>query len=175
MHRRQSEPRYLAVGRVQRPHGVRGEVRMEILTDFPEKLAHRKTLYLGERHTPYALESVRLHHDLALVKLAEMDDRNAADALRGLVVYVAIEDAVPLEEHEVYEYALEGLQVVTDDGEALGEVVELFTAPGANDVLIVQGPRGEILLPVIDEVVISVDLDAGQMVVHLLPGLVGDA
>jgi 16S rRNA processing protein RimM len=175
MRRQQPEPRYLAVGRVQRPHGVRGELRMEILTDYPARLSRLKTLYLGERHLPYPLESVRLHHNLALIKVAGIDDRTAADETRGLVVYVAIEDAVPLEEHEVYEHALEGLEVITDEGEPLGEIVELFTAPGANDVLVVHGPRGEILIPVTEEVVVSVDLDAGQLVIHPLPGLLGDA
>ena len=175
MPRQRPEPRYLAVGRIQRPHGVRGELRMEVLTDFPERLSHLKTLYLGERQQPYPLESVRLHHSIALIKLVGIDERNAADGLRGLVVYVSIEDAVPLEEHEVYEYDLVGLEVVTDDGEHLGEIAELFTAPGANEVLVVHGPRGEILIPVTEEIVLSADLETGKVVIHPLPGLLGDA
>jgi len=175
MRRRQPEPRYLAVGRIQRPHGVRGELRMEILTDFPEQLSRLKTLYLGDQQQPYALASVRLHHDIALLKLVGIDERNAADATRGLIVSIALEDAVPLEDDEVYEYALEGLEVVTDEGEHLGEIVELFTAPGANEVLIVHGPRGELLIPVTEEIVVSVDLEGGRLVIHPMPGLLGDA
>jgi 16S rRNA processing protein RimM len=175
MRRQQPEPRYLAVGRVQRPHGVRGELRMEILTDFPEQLSRLRTLYLGEHQQPHPLEGVRLHHNIALIKLSGIDDRSEADEMRGLLVYVAIEDAVPLEEHEYYEYALEGLEVVTDEGEHLGEIVELFTAPGANDIFIVHGPRGELLIPVTEEIVVSVDLDAERIVIHPLPGLLGDA
>ena len=171
MRHKQPEPRYLALGRIQRPHGVRGEVRLMILTDYPERLLELKTVYLGDEHRVYKVESSRLHQKIALVKLAGFDDRDSADQLRGETVYVAIEDAVPLEDCEHYEFQMEGLQVVTDDGQVLGEIVEVFTAPGANDVFVVHGPSGEILIPVIEDVVTDLDLDAGRMVIHPLPGL----
>ncbi len=79
----QPEPRYLAVGRVQRPHGVCGELRVMVLTAYPEQLSRLKTLYLGQKQRPYPLEGVRLHQKAALIKLAGIDDRNAADELRG--------------------------------------------------------------------------------------------
>lgn len=171
MQRRLPELRFLAIGRVLRPHGVRGELRVELLTDSPEHLVELKQVYVGAEYRAYPLESVRLHQKVALLKLHGCDDRNAADELREQVVYVAAADAVPLDVDEVYEYQLVGLQVVTDEGQHLGEVVEVFTAPGANDIFIVHGPLGEILLPAIADVVVALDLEAGQLVVHLLPGL----
>jgi 16S rRNA processing protein RimM len=172
MQRRQPEPAFLAVGRVLRPHGVRGELRIEVLTDSPEHLSELKTVYVGEAHDPYPLESVRLHQKIVLLKLRGCDDRNTADELRDEVVYVAVQDAVPLDTGEVYEYQIEGMQVVTDEGQHLGEIVEVFTAPGANDVFIVHGPLGELLIPAIEDVVVALELEAGRLVIHLLPGLI---
>lgn len=174
MRKLQPEPHYLAVGRVLRPHGVRGEVRVELLTAHPEHLAELETLYVGDSYEPHKVLSVRRHQDLALVVLQGYEDRNAADALRGRLLYVALEDAIPLDDNEYYEHQLEGLTVVTDEGEHLGEIAEVFTAPDANDVFIVHGPLGEILIPVIEDVIVDCDLDAGQVIVRLLPGLIPD-
>jgi 16S rRNA processing protein RimM len=90
--------------------------------------------------------------------------------LRGQLVQIAREEAVPLQAGQFYEHQIVGLSVVTADGHALGQVVEVL-ATGANDVYVVLGPRGEILLPARAEVVRAIDLDAGTMTVVLLPGL----
>ncbi|MBN2005289.1 MAG: 16S rRNA processing protein RimM [Anaerolineae bacterium] len=172
MPKKQPEPRYLVVGRILRPHGVRGELRAEILTDYPQHLAEVHTLYVGDDYQPYTLQAVRFHQNVMLLTLKDCADRDAAEGLRGALVSIAIKDAVPLEEDEYYHFQLVGLQVVGDEGEALGEIVEVFTAPGANDVYVVHGSRGEILLPAISEVVKHIDVEAKRMVVHLLPGLI---
>lgn len=167
---RPTEPRFLAVGRVLRPHGVRGELRVEILTDYPERLSLHQVLYLGPEARPYPVEGVRFHRGAALIKLAGCDDRNRAEELRGQLVQVPIEAAVPLEEGEYYHFQIVGVEVVTDQGESLGRVAEVLDT-GANDVYIVRGPRGEVLIPAIEEVVQELDLVARRMVVTLPPGL----
>ena len=83
---------------------------------------------------------------------------------------VALADAVPLEDDEFYLYQAIGLRVVSEDGDLLGEVVEVIET-GANDVYVVRGESGEILLPAIDECVIDVDIEAGTMTVHVMDGL----
>jgi len=105
-----------------------------------------------------------------LLKLGGCDDRNAAEGLRGLLVQVPVDDAVPLEEGEYYHFQIVGLRVETDAGELLGRVVEVLET-GANDVYVVRGPRGEVLLPAVESVVDVLDPAAGRMVVHLLPGM----
>ena len=95
---RRPEPRYLAIGRVARPFGLRGELRVTLLTEYPEQLGRLRTVFLGSEEEPWAVERVRPHRDAAVFKLAGCDDRNAAEALRGAVVQIAREDAVPLEE-----------------------------------------------------------------------------
>jgi 16S rRNA processing protein RimM len=169
------EPRYLLVGRVSRPHGVRGELRVEIITDYPERLSEHTHFYLAHPGSPttvrrFPAEKVRIHRDVALLKLVGCDDRNAADELRGLLVQIPVEEAVPLEEGEYYLYQLIGVQVETEDGEGLGKVVDVIET-GANDVYVVRGPRGEVLLPAIEDVVLGLDLESKRMVVRLLAGL----
>ncbi len=170
----QPEPRYLTVGRIVCPHGIRGAVQMEILTDAPEHIAELETLYLGPHHHPYQVEQARFHKQRLLLQLKGCTERNAAEALRGDLVAVVVEDAAPLAEDEFYHFQLEGLAVQTAAGEELGELVEILSPPGANDVYIVHGLRGEVLLPAIPEVVQEIDLESRRMVVHLIPGLLPD-
>lgn len=171
----QPEPRYLAVGRILRPHGITGELRVEVLTAYPERLAKLPQLYIGSAYQPYAVQSVRRHQNLLLLRLVGVADRNAADTLRGQLVSVAIEDAIPLEEGEYYHHQLLGMQVSTEDGEALGEIVEVLDTPAANDVYVVHGLRGEVLIPAIREVILSMDIEARQVVIRPMPGLLPEA
>ena len=169
------EPRYLAVGQVSRPHGVRGELRVQILTDYPARLAQHAYLYLASPDSPetmrrYTVEKLRWHRGVLLLKLDGCDDRNRAEELRGQLVQIPLEEAVPLEEDEYYHFQLIGVRVETEGGEHLGQVIQVLET-GANDVYVVRGPRGELLLPAVDDVVLELDLELKRMVVHLLPGM----
>ena len=174
-----SEPRFLIVGQISRPHGVRGEVAVSIMTEFPERFDAMETIYVGnedaielpiEHLQRYEVTSTRWHGDRALVQFADINDRNTAEKLRGLFLLVPIEEAILLEDDAYYVYQLVGLTVITDTSEVLGTLVEVIET-GANDVYLVQGPKGELLLPAINEVILEVDLQAGNMVVHLIDGL----
>lgn len=171
---RPTEPRFLAVGRVLAPHGVRGELRLEVLTGYPERLYLHRVFYLGDQARPYPVEGLRLHRGGALVKLAGCDDRNAAEALRGQLVQIPLEAAVPLEQDEYYHFEVIGMEVCSDQGRTLGRVVEVLDT-GANDVFVVRGPEGEILIPAIEGVVRELDRQARRMTVTLPPGLLDEA
>lgn len=170
----QPEPLYLVVGKVLRPHGIRGELRMEILTDYPERLVPGRRVYLGEEHRPFTIEAVRRHQGLLLLKLKQCNDRTMAESFYHALVYVRLTDAVPLEEGEYYHFQLIGMRVETESGEVLGEITEVLDAQGANDVYVVQGPRGEILIPGIRDVVRVLDVAARRMVIAPMPGLLGE-
>lgn len=161
---------FLAVGRVLRPHGVRGELLLETLTDFPEHLAEQKVVYLGDPPQPHPLAAVRRHRRQLLLRLADCHDADTAEAYRDQLVQIEAEAAAPLPPGLYYHHQLLGLAVYTDEGEHLGELVEILET-GANDVYVVQGAQGEVLLPVIAEVIGAVDLPARRMTVHLLVGL----
>ncbi len=169
------EPRYLAVGRVSRPHGVRGELRVEILTDYPGRLGQHAYFYLASPDSPeivrrYPVEKLRRHKEVLLLKLGGCDDRTGAEELRGQLVQIPTEEAVPLEEGEYYDFQLIGVKVEAESGESLGQVVEVLKT-GANDVYVVRGSWGEVLLPAVKDVVLKLDIEARLMVVNLLPGL----
>ena len=169
-----SEPRYLIIGRVTRPHGVSGEVRAQIHTDQPERFTWLEQLFVGEDDpTPLTVEKVRFHHGIVILKLGGVNSRNQAEALRNQWLQVPIEEAIPLEIGEFFLYQLLGLEVQTVGGEKLGKVVDILQT-GANDVFVVRGyndAAGELLLPDIPEVVLEIDPAAGRILVQLLPGL----
>jgi 16S rRNA processing protein RimM len=182
---RSSEPRFLAVGRILRPHGLRGEVRVEIHTDLPERFALYEQVYLAPAQADpgpagllgaspvtraFGLQGHRFHSKCVLLKLAGIDDRTQAETLRGLWVWIAPEQAAPLDEGEVYLHDMLELQVVTDEGEALGQIVQIIET-GANPVYVVRSVRGDLLLPDTDEVILDVDLEAQRVTVHLIEGL----
>lgn len=167
------EPRFLIIGQIIRPHGVRGEVRVVPHTDLPERFGWLQSVYLGlEEPQLLAVESARVHEGqgVVLLKLAGYDDRDQAEMLRGQWLQVREEDAIPLEEGEYFLYQLEGLAVHSDDGRDLGYLQEIIET-GANNVFVVQGEFGEILLPNTPEVILDIDFAARLMKVHLLPGL----
>jgi 16S rRNA processing protein RimM len=103
-----SEPHYLVIGRIVAPWGVRGEVKVAIETDFPERFKWLKRVYLGEKATSFALEGSRLHKGHALLKLGGCDDHDAAEKLRGQLVQIPVEEAMPLGEDEYYVYQIVG-------------------------------------------------------------------
>ncbi len=174
--RRAPEPRFLVIGQVVGAHGVLGELKVQILTEDARRFGLLEQVYVGledEEPVAWSLEGYRLHTGRALLKLKGCDDRTAAAAMRGYLVQVPREEAIPLEEGEYFEHQILGLEVWTSAGELLGEVVDiLYTA--ANEVYVVQGPnlgRRELLIPAIEDVVLEVDLEAGRLVVELLEGL----
>jgi 16S rRNA processing protein RimM len=150
--------------------GIRGELKVRIDTDDPERFALLDKVYLGERRVRFEVDSSRLHQRNALMTLRGIADRDAAEKWRGAYVYIDVADALPLEEGEYYHHQVVGLAVSTEEGEDLGRVTEILTT-GANDVFIIQGPRGEILLPHIADVVLDVNLDAGTITVRVPEGL----
>lgn len=169
-----SEPCFLIVGEVVRPHGIRGEIKVRVLTEFPERFQLLKEVYLSgedEEPRPYRLESVRYHQGFAVLKLESCTDRAAADKLRNQLVQIPRESAMPLEEGAYYIYQIIGLDVWTEAGEHLGRVVEVLET-SANDVYVVRGPRGEVLLPALKSVVPDIDLPARRMTVVLPEGLI---
>jgi 16S rRNA processing protein RimM len=168
------EPAFLAVGKLRRPHGVHGDVIMDLLTDFPERLLPGITLYVGEVHQPLKLLKCRLHSAAMLVAFEGYTTPEAIGELRNQMVYVRTADRPPLPAGEYYHHQLLGLDVVTDTGLALGTITHILET-GANDVLVVRPPVGpKVLLPMIDPVVLAVDLAARQVRVHLLPGILDE-
>jgi 16S rRNA processing protein RimM len=167
---------YMAIGLVTGAHGLRGEVKVELHTDFPERFAPDVELYLGEELEKVTITAARPHQGQLLLQFDGIHDRDEAEAIRGLWLFIPEEDAVALEEDTYFVHDIIGLSVQTSDGRLLGTVEEvLFT--GANEVYVVATPgepRREILLPAIADVIREVNLEQGILTVELLPGLIDE-
>lgn len=169
--RRMPEPRegFRAIGRVERPWGLRGEIKVLPLTDFPERFAPNAQFYVrGERRRVLHSRWQKGRVFLALMGVEHVD---AAEALRGELLEVAADDAPDFAEGEYYLDDVEGCEVMTEAGESLGTVREVLQ-PGSNDVYVVARPgRRDLLVPAMREVVLSVDIEAQRITVDLPEGL----
>ena len=162
------------VGKIVNTHGIRGDVRVMPTTDFvAERFAKGQDLYLQQAGEPLKLtvESARQHKGFILVKFVGYDNINDVQAFRDHELMVSGKDQQPLEDGQYYYHQIIGLSVKTVDGEELGTIKEILS-PGVNDVWVVQRDgKKDLLLPVIDDVVKDVDLDAGEVTVELMEGL----
>ncbi|MBN1314979.1 MAG: 16S rRNA processing protein RimM [Anaerolineales bacterium] len=161
----------MIIGRITRPHGIRGEIRVEIHTEQPDRFITLERVLVGETELlPMTVESARFHQNVIILKLGNCDTRTQAEGLKGKKLLIPIEEAIPLEEDEYFLFQLIGLEVQTEEKQVLGEIVDIIET-GANDVFVVDGPSGQLLLPDIPEVILDVNLDDGIVIVQLLPGL----
>ena len=168
-------PDRLVVGRVLRPHGIRGELSVEILSDAPERFTPGAELGVGDPDGPEPLRTAvvaaaRRHLGRLLLTLEGVDDRDAADRYRGAWLSIPATEARPLEPDEFWPHQLVGLAVVDHQGRERGRVADVV--PGAaHDLLSVELPGGaSVLVPAVAALV-TVQLDAGRVLVEAVPGL----
>ena len=164
--------RLVVIGQVGKPFGIRGEVRIFPFTETIEALERSCVLILDE--TPYNVVGIRGHKSVVITSLEGIDTPEQARELTGCLVKTYEENLPPKEEDEYYWFELIGMRVSTVDGRDLGTISRI-TATGANDVLHVDGDCGEVLLPMIEDVVIEVDTEMKEMIVDPLEGLIPDA
>ncbi len=153
----------LAVARVAAVKGLAGALKIESLTDFPERLAPGAEVFLEGDAEPRRIAEMNWSGRVPTMRLEGVTTREAAASLVGRYLELPTR---PLPDGSYYWHQLEGLQVVDASGAMLGELVEVFRA-GENEVYRVVGDRGETLVPAIRSVVREIDLAAGRMVVEL--------
>ena len=169
-----AEPRFLAIGRIIKPHGVNGEVRVAPMTDRPERFGWLEAIYIGERNPRrVGVVGFRRHGEFVLLKLDGYPTRTEAELLRNELLQVPEDEAIPLEEGEYFLHQLLGLEAVTESGRNLGRLTDVLET-GANNVFVITGPQGELLVPDIPDVVREVDVAGGRVVIRPLPGLLAD-
>jgi 16S rRNA processing protein RimM len=170
----------VVVGRIGKPHGIRGEVTLDVRTDEPERRFAPGTTLRAEapagadrRPSTLTVARSRWHQSTLLVTFEELADRNAAEAARGTVLHATIgHDEVPEDPDEYYDHQLIGLAVVDLDGAHLGEVMAVVHG-SAQDLLTIRTPDGrDALVPFVTALVPEVDLEGRRVVVADRPGLV---
>lgn len=170
-------PRHLAVARLRRPHGLKGEVTIFPLTDDPETVfAPGRALWMLDLEGqvvggPLAIERSRAYHREWLVKFQGVESRDALEPWRGRFLGLPAEELAPPAEGEVYLHELEGFAVRLEDGTAVGLVSGVYELPGGV-MLEVQGARREFLLPFKREFVRDVDRAGRRLTVAPPPGLI---
>ncbi|MCC7353789.1 MAG: 16S rRNA processing protein RimM [Anaerolineae bacterium] len=161
----------LMIGRIVKPWGIKGEVEVEPESDWPPRFSGLKQVHLGDGLTGVTIEGVRRNRDRVVLKLAGIETRNAAESLSGQWLHIPATQAMPLGEGEYFIHDVLGAAVWTPAGEELGTITEVMTGL-ANDVWVVRGGQGEILIPAIRDVVQEVNLDTRHITVVLPPGLI---
>lgn len=166
----------LSVGKIVNTHGIRGELKVLLQTDFPEvRFAPKAKLMMthperGEQIS-VTVAAARPYKQMYIVKFNEFDNINEVEKFKGFELKVSKDNSVELPENEYYFHEIIGCRVVNEVDEEIG-VIEEILRPGANDVWVVKLPsRKELLLPVIDDVVLDVDVKAKLVKIHLMEGL----
>jgi 16S rRNA processing protein RimM len=163
----------IAIGRITRSVGIKGEVRVTLLTDDADRFTNLRRVWGGNSPASVQLLNLRRSRsgraDVVLL-FEEIDSRTAADAWRGKYLFVPSSDALKPKRGSYRIDDIVGLQVVSVEGETLGVVKEVMQLP-ANDVWVVLHDGKEILLPAIKQVVQRVDLEAGRVVINPMEGL----
>lgn len=163
----------LQVGVITQTHGIKGEVKVFPTTDDAQRFKKLKkvTLDNGKERRELEITSVKFFKNLVILKFKGIDDINEVEKYKKATLFVTREDAVPLGENEYFIADLIGLKVVSDEGEELGTLDDVLQT-GANDVYVVKNDKGEeILVPAIKDCVKNVDIEGGEILLHLLPGL----
>ena len=163
----------VAIAKITKPHGLRGEVTAEILTDFPERfnnLVRVFTVSEPERTLELKIERHRFHKNRIILKFAGQDSIESVEKFRNLVLYVPESETVDLEEGSYFDWDLEGCQVVNMDGDKIGDVKGIFRA-GENENLIVQGSEKEHLIPFVKAICTDVSIEDKLIKVDLPEGL----
>lgn len=159
------DEKLIVIGQFGAPHGVRGEIRVTPMTDFPDRFNDLKRVYLDEA-TQLTIDRTQYYQRQVLCKVRGVDDRDAADRLKGKLLKVRRSDVPPLGEGEYYQFDIVGLKVYDEQERLLGTVEEILET-GSNDVYVVRGDGEEYLVPALKSVVREISLDAGCMRVKL--------
>jgi 16S rRNA processing protein RimM len=165
------EPAFLAVGKLRHPHGVHGEILMEVFTDFPDRLQPDTILYLGPEVDRLKLIKCRPHREGLLMTFEGYTTPEEVGQFRNQILYVKADERPPLADGEYYHHQLLNLNVITDAGVPIGIVNEILET-GASDVLVIRPAIGpDVLIPMVDIFIQNIDLANRAITVHIIPGM----
>ncbi len=167
-----NETEWATIGRVVALFGVHGELKVRLLTDIPNRFSELKTIYIGTNYIPYSIQNVRPYKgEMIILKLSGIEDANAAEPLRNQDLSIPLSELAKLPPDYYYQHDILGLQVLTLDGQEIGEIDEIIVT-GGNDVYSVKQPYGPpVLIPAIKDVIKQIDLIRRTMHIDPLPGL----
>ncbi len=163
----------ITIGKAVKPCGVKGEMKIEPMTDFPERFKTLRRVYLvspAGKEVACEVKTVRYAGSVPCLLFGGYDSPEKARALNGWLIKIPEEEAVPLPEGAYYWFELIGMEVFSESGEKLGKIVDIFKT-GSNDVYVMKQGKKETYSPATKEIVKQVDRKTRRMVVHLIDGL----
>lgn len=166
---------WIAIGEVVGAFGVRGELKIAPLTDFPERFERTPVVYLGDEHAAYDVRSARVHKTQVLLTLTGIESVDEAERLRGARLWIPSSELHALDDDQYYLHDVVGMRVRHVNGSDLGTVSDILPAAGG-DLFVVRDARtgAEVLLPAVKAFIKDVDLAGGVIVVDPIPGLFDD-
>ncbi len=172
----QNETEWATIGKVVAPFGVRGELKVRLLTDIPNRFAQLDAIYLGPEHRRYSIKSVRPYKgEMIVLGLEGLADANIAEEQRGFEVCIPLDKLAKLPPDSYYQHDIMGLRVFTLDGRDLGKVVDIILT-GSNDVYVIKTAEGkQVLIPAIKQVIKQIDLIRSTMHIDPIPGLLDNS
>jgi 16S rRNA processing protein RimM len=161
----------VAIGLITAMFGIRGEMKVQPLTDFPERFRQTAAVYVGDELDERRVLGARLHQRIVILRLEGVQTANDAEALRNKKLYVPASELITLPPDHYYLHDLMGLRVVHVDGTPLGVVRDVIQSAG-NDLLVIQSARTgkAVLLPAVKAFVKDVDVTGGVISVEPIPG-----
>ena len=163
-----SEPEFITIGEIIAPWGIEGKLKVKVVTDFPQRFTPSSKIYINRQ--PMTINSTEWHKGTAIIQLNAIDSIEYAQRLRGQPIEIHHSQVYSLPEGQYYHFQLIGLEVWTTQGELLGNITEVLTAK-SNDNYVVKGNEGEILIPAIEDVIKSIDLNKGCIIIEPIEGL----
>ena len=165
-----SEPEFLLAGKLLKPHGLKGEMWLKIITDFPDMFFKGGSLYIGENYKKFIIESIKQAGEKVLISFETLADVEKVRELVNLNVYFPTNQLPELENGFFHHHQLIGLTVKYIDGEIIGKIIDIMQT-GANDIYVIKPldkTHDEILIPAIDSIIDEINLDRGIMVINKL-------
>ena len=164
-----SEISDIEVGKITRAVGIKGEVSVYPYTDYIERFEELDSVFIGEKR--YYIDSVRYQKNMAVIRFKDVNDRNAAEKLRGSILTIKREDLRELDEDEYFIFDLIGLEAVDTDGVHIGTVTDVLQNT-AQDLYEIEDDAGKKhLVPAVYEIVTDIDIENGKMVINKIEGL----
>jgi len=165
---------FILIGKVLKPHGIKGDLRVRYFNPDLSFFLNYRHIYLKDNKRGilrrFEVREVNIREKAIIISLEGIRDRDAAQRWAGSEVLIHRQDLPPLEEDEYYWEDIIGLKVYSVEGEYLGEVVNILPT-GSNDVYEVRGPKGEMMLPAVSDVIKQIDLEGGRILVDIPGGL----
>jgi len=170
---RYADTMLITIGKAVKPWGVKGEMKIEPMTDFPRRFEKLRRVYLVSRsgkEVACDVRSVRYSGGVPFILLAGYDSPEKAGVFNGWFVKVPEEETEPLPEGTYYWYELIGIEVFSEEGDKLGTIIDIFET-GSNDVYVLKSGRKEVYIPATQDVIKQVDRKTKRMIIHLMEGL----